>query len=307
MKDLRVILPEVSRIAMRQLYCAVLLISAICAVSAQEADTSLKFEVASVKASAPPTVDPHILAMRTPPDPPGRFTRRDIPLSTLIVMAYRLKQYEYAGPSWLTSARFDIMAKVPEGAAQAQQMVMLQNLLAERFGLKVHREEREMPVYELVIAKGGPKFKEAVPVPPPAAAPKMAFDADGVPVLPPGGGTVWGIPGKDGTSWGVMHEEITMERLARILVPSTGGRPVNDETGLTGKYDLAMHWVLHADAGGAGAAASSDEAALAAPVMGGGPDLFAALQSQLGLKLESKKGMVQVLVVDHCERMPTEN
>ena len=164
LKDLRVILPEVSRIAMRQLYCAVLLISAICAVSAQEADTSLKFEVASVKASAPPTVDPHILAMRTPPDPPGRFTRRDIPLSTLIVMAYRLKQYEYAGPSWLTSARFDIMAKVPEGAAQAQQMVMLQNLLAERFGLKVHREEREMPVYELVIAKGGPKFKVAAGV-----------------------------------------------------------------------------------------------------------------------------------------------
>ena len=68
-----------------------------------------------------------------------------------------------------------------------------------------------------------------------------------------------------------------------------------------------MHWVLRADAGGAGAAASSDEAALAAPVMGGGMDLFAALQSQLGLKLESKKGTVQVLVVDHCEGMPTEN
>jgi uncharacterized protein (TIGR03435 family) len=104
-----------------------------------------------------------------------------------------------------------------------------------------------------------------------------------------------------------MHQEMTMEQLAGVLVSSTGGRPVNDETGLTGKYDLAMHWVLHADAAGAGAAASSDEGALAAPATSGGPGLFAALQSQLGLKLESKKGMVQVLVVDHCERMPTEN
>ncbi|HTX37668.1 MAG TPA: TIGR03435 family protein [Bryobacteraceae bacterium] len=193
------------------MYCPVLLVSAIWAASAQQAVTSLKFEVASVKASSPAAIDPPIQAMRTSPDP-GRFTRKDI-------------------------------------ATQAQQMMMLQNLLAQRFGLKVHREKREMPVYELVVAKGRPKFNQAVAVPP-AAAPKMAFDADGVPVLPPGGGTAWGLPGKDGTSsWGVMHDEITS----------------------------------------AGAA------------------VFAALQSQLGLKLESKKGMVEVLVVDHCERMPTEN
>jgi uncharacterized protein (TIGR03435 family) len=179
-------------------------------------------------------------------------------------------------------------------------MVMLQNLLAERFGLKVHRERREMPVYELVIAKGGPKFKEAVPLPPPAAAPKMAFDADGVPVLPPGGGTVSGLPGKDGTSsWGVMHEEITMERLAAILGSLIGGRSVTDATGLTGKYDLAMHWLLHAD--------PPDSIAPADSSIGAAAGVFAALQSQLGLKLESKKGMVEVLVVDHCERMPAEN
>jgi uncharacterized protein (TIGR03435 family) len=284
---------------MRQLYRPALLFLAIWGASAQKADTSLKFEVASVKVAVPPTVDPHIQAMRTPPDSPGRFTRRDIPLSTLIVMAYRLMPYEYSGPSWLTSARFDIMAKVPEGATQAQQMVMLQNLLAERFGLKVHREKREMPVYELVIAKGGPKFKEAVPVPTPASAPKMAFDSNGVPVLPPGGGTVWGLPGKDDASWGVMHEEITMERLAAILGSLIGGRPVTDATGLNGKYDLAMHWLMPAG--------PADNATPADPYAGAGPSVFAALQSQLGLKLESKKGMVEVLVVDHCERMPTEN
>jgi uncharacterized protein (TIGR03435 family) len=294
--DVRVMLFGVP-IAMRQLHYPALLISAICAGSAQEADTSLKFEVASVKVSVPPTVDPHILAMRTPPDPPGRFTQRDLPLSTLIIRAYRLRSYEYAGPSWLTSARFDIVAKVPEGATQAQQMVMLQNLLAERFGLKVHREKREMPVYELAIAKGGPKFKEAVPVAPPAAG---SYDADGVPVLPPGGGAVWGLRGKDGTStWAVMHEEITMQRLATILSSSIGGRPVTDATGLTGKFDLAMHWLMYTD--------PPDSTAPDDPSIGGGPAVFAALQSQLGLKLESKKGLVEVLVVDHCERTPTEN
>ncbi len=284
---------------MRQMYCPVLLVSAIWAASAQQAVTSLKFEVASVKASSPTTIDPPIQAMRTPPDP-GRFTRRDIPLSILIVMAYRLKPYEYAGPSWLTSTRFDIVAKVPEGVTQAQQMMMLQNLLAERFGLKVHREKREMPVYELVVAKGRAKFNQAVAVPPRTAAPKMAFDADGVPVLPPGGGTAWGLPGKDGTSsWGVMHEEITMERLAAILGSLIGGRPVTDATGLKGKYDLAMHWLMPAG--------PSDSATPADPYVGAGATVFAALQSQLGLKLQSKKGMVEVLVVDHCERMPTEN
>jgi len=277
----------------------------LCAANAQTADPALTFEVASIKVSAPPTVDPHVLAMQTPRDP-GRLTRRDIPLNILIMTAYHLSGYQFSGPSWLNSERFDVTAKVPEGTTQAQQLVMLQNLLAERFGLKVHREMREMPVYDLVIAKGGPKFKEAVPVPPPPKAgdlptvpPKMSFDADGIPLLPPGGGTVWGIPGKDGTSWGVMHEETTMARLAGILGSLIGGRPVNDATGLTGKYDLAMHWVMHVEL--------PDNTAPADPVTGAGAAVFTALQSQLGLKLEPKKGMVEVVVVDHCEKMPTEN
>jgi uncharacterized protein (TIGR03435 family) len=283
--------------------CSLILLA--CAANAQPADSALTFEVASIKVSAPPNVDPHILAMQTPRDP-GRFTRRDIPLNILIMTAYHLSGYQFSGPSWLNSERFDVTAKVPEGATQAQQLVMLQNLLAERFGLKVHREMREMPVYDLVIAKGGPKFKEAVPVPPPpragdppAASAKMTFDADGVPVLPPGGGAIVGIPGKDGTSWGVMHEETTMARLAAILGSFIGGRPVNDATGLTGKYDLAMHWVTHVE--------PPDNTAPAEPVTGAGAAVFAALQSQLGLKLEPKKGTVEVLVVDRCEKIPTEN
>jgi uncharacterized protein (TIGR03435 family) len=286
---------------MRALPCAVLL-SAACAANGQDADVTLTFEVASIKVSAPPSVDPHIQEMRTPRDP-GRFTRWDTPLSVLIIMAYHLKPYEYAGPSWLTSARFDVVAKVPEGATQAQQVVMLQNLLAVRFGLKVHREKREMTIYDLAIAKGGPKFKESVPVPPPptdgSSRPPFTTDADGIPALPPGSGTMWGLPGKDGRSWGVMHEETTMQRLAGILESLIGGRPVNDETGLKGKYDVAMHWLMHED--------PLDNSMPATPTTGAGPAVFAALESQLGLKLESKKGTVEVLVVDHCEKLPTEN
>ena len=91
-----------------------------------------------------------------------------------------------------------------------------------------------------------------------------------------------------------------MERLARIVGSFVGGRRVIDATGLKGKYDLAMHWPMYTN--------PPDDAAAAEPAAGaGGPGLFAALQSQLGLKLESRKGMVEVLVVDHCERLPAEN
>jgi uncharacterized protein (TIGR03435 family) len=288
---------------MRPLYCAALLVSAACAAHAQDADSKSTFEVASIKVAA--AVDPLSQRMPTPRDP-GRFIRRDTPLSILIMTAYHLNGFEYSGPSWLTSARFDITAKVAEGATQAQQMVMLQNLLAERFGLKVHREKREMPAYDLVIAKGGVKFKEYVPPPPPKEgdpppAPfKFTLDADGYPVAHPGGGWL-SMNGK----W-ALHDDITMERFARILMGQLQ-RPVHDATGLAGTYDLAMRWVEGVDAPSAGAEAGADNAGLAAPSGNGGPGLFAALQSQLGLKLESKKGMAQVLVVDQCERMPAEN
>jgi uncharacterized protein (TIGR03435 family) len=275
---------------------------------AQKADQTLTFEVASVKVSEQPQLAP----LRTAPDP-GRFTRRNTTLYILISTAYRLKSYQLIGPSWLRSMEYDVVAKVPDGATAEQQLVMLQNLLAERFGLKVYRETKEMPVYDLVIAKGGPKFKEFVPPPPPkegdprpATPRKMEMDADGSPILPPGGGTVWGFPRRDGAMVGAMREQITMETLARRLVSLTG-RPVNDETGLKGKYELAMHWVMDRDVPGAGAAVSSDGSVPAAPDNGAGPNLFAALQSQLGLKLEPKRGMEEVLMVDHAEKVPTEN
>jgi len=275
---------------MRSPHCAVLL-SVVCAANAQPADPTLTFEVASIKVAAPLSEPNRRSSV------PGRFNRRDTPLYTLIVTAYHLQGFEFSGPSWLTSARFDVVAKVPEGATEAQQRVMLQNLLAERFGLKVHREKRELPVYDLVIAKGGVQFKEYVPPPPPKegepppAPAKFSLDADGYPISHPGGGWL-----SSGGKWS-LHDYITIETLARRLAGMTQ-RWVSDETGLKGKYDVTMRWAMGTGPPEADAADSPD---------GGGPGLFAALQSQLGLKLESKKGLVEVLVVDHCEKIPAEN
>jgi uncharacterized protein (TIGR03435 family) len=141
--------------------------------TAQTTDSTLMFEVASVK----PTADPGATnaqmrgrpgAARSGPDP-ILFTRPRATLSSLLMSAYGLRPQQIAGPDWLTTERYDIQARVPDGATAAQQLVMLQNLLAERFGLKHHREMRELPVYEIVVAKGEPKLQ------PPGAEPLRAM------------------------------------------------------------------------------------------------------------------------------------
>lgn len=175
---------------------------------------------------------------------------------------------------------------------------MLQNLLADRFKLMVHHETREIQRYELRVAKGGPKFQEAAPpkeaAPPgPPGPPKR--DQDGYPIL--GRSSSMAIMGdKARAHWPGM----TMEMLAGLLSGQIHG-PVTDMTGLAGKYDIDLYWNagnnLRAGAPGA------DPAALPSDP---GPTLQQALEDQLGLRLESKKGHVHFLVMDHMERF-TEN
>ena len=254
---------------MRPFNCAVLLLFVAFISDAQSTDTTVAFEVASVKATEQ-DAQAHVYKFQWDP---GRFTAINVPLAGLIHKAYHLKGYEYAGPSWLTSARYDIVAKTPDNAAEEQQSAMLQNLLTERFGLKVHREKREVQIYAMKIANGGPKFKEFVPPSPqeggsspPAASPKAVLDP-GAPLLPPEGGTQW-VGGRGG----IMREpHMTMEELAGKLV-SLVGRPVKDETGLNGRYMLSMRW---------GQDTSDSSAPDDLPSFATG--LFGALQSQLGL------------------------
>lgn len=205
---------------------------------------------------------------------------------------------------------------------------MMQNLLIERFKLAVHREKKDLPVYELTVAKSGPKLKAsageadapdpagrgAAPPPPPRPG-QMPRDADGFPQLPPGRRSMMiMMPGR--ARWRLVDE--SMEQFSKSL-QGMAGRPVNDSTGLTGKYDFELSFAPAA--GGMGLMGRGPMIALPPPPPGaggpGGPDtsasddsvpsIFTAVQDQLGLKLESKKGPVDTLVIDHIEKTPTEN
>jgi uncharacterized protein (TIGR03435 family) len=257
-----------------------LLLAAFCAYGQH-------FEVASLKL-CDPMLDPHAIP-RSVSDP-GHFERRIIPLASLIIAAYRIKGYQLVCPSWMKATRYDVIATIPGGATADEQAVMLQNLLSERLALQVHRESREMTVYALEAAKGGPKFqeyKDGDPLPPAPA------DSDVYRSLPPEGGMM--CLGGMGCA---LRAHFTMEALAKRL-ESLVGRPVHDETGLKGTYNLSSHW------GNDGGAESSGDGAPDLPSFLAG--LFTALQSQLGLKLESRKGSVEMLVVDRAEQVPTEN
>jgi uncharacterized protein (TIGR03435 family) len=184
---------------------------------------------------------------------------------------------------------FNLSVTIPEGTTKAQYYVMLQNLLIERFRLAVHHESREMPVYELVVAKGGPKLKESGDAPAEVAPltpapPKL--DKDGYPILNGRGTSMMNGKAR------MFYPGWTTAQIAGLLSNHVG-HPVTDATGLKWKYEFALTWATDN-----GSQQPSDDA---------GPTIFNALQEQLGLKLEPKKGQVDFLVVDHLEKMPTEN
>jgi uncharacterized protein (TIGR03435 family) len=253
------------------------------------AQTQPAFEVASVRIAVP--LGP--LGMRFDihggpgTEDPGLFTCKNCSLYMLVSMSHGgLAQYELSAPAWTRDARFDVSAKLPPGASEESFQLMMQDLLTERFKMAVHREKKEMPVYEMTIAKNGPKLKESGPK---AAAKdddapsgKFQRDKDGFPILP-SGTTMAIVPG---------HARLRSEdqRIAWFVDMMKGqlNAPVTDMTGLKGKYDFTLSWSWDHDE----------------PIE---PMLVDAVQSQLGLKLEKKKGSIQILVVDHAQRSPTEN
>ena len=255
-----------------------------------------QFEVASIKPSAPPDGGRMRVGSRGGPGSkdPGLYSCENYPLPALIRDAFGLKEYQLSGPDWMQSARFMVSAKIPEGTTKEQFLLMKQNLLLERFKLAYHREKKEMQAYELVVAKGGPKMKESAgPLDPderPARMTERKTDAEGFPVLPPGRVPMMMMIAGGHAS--ARHVAETMEEFA-VSVSMLVHKPVTDATGLTGKYDFTLNWIAE----GAGPSTGDDT----------GPTLFRALPEQLGLRLEARKGMVEVLVVDHVEKSPTEN
>jgi uncharacterized protein (TIGR03435 family) len=249
------------------------------------------FEVASVKPSPPPGPSAGF-ATRADGGPgtpdPTRIDYRNLPLSSLIGQAYGLDHWQLSAPEWMAVEKYDIAAKVPPGATEEQFRLMLQRLLAERFKLRVHRGKQEMPMYSLTAARSGPRLKSHAGAPPvvDTDGPKRpSRDSNGYPILPlPNGMMTMGGKSR------LQTDDAPLAQLARYL-SSYLGAPVRDDTGLEGKYDIGLFWVSR-DSGW-----ETDS----------GPDLFAALQEQLGLKLEKKKGPVEILAIDHAEKVPTGN
>jgi uncharacterized protein (TIGR03435 family) len=189
-------------------------------------------------------------------------------LKAIIQMAYGVKDYQYSAPGWLSSVCFDISAKPPSGYTHQKLRPLLQALLTNRFALAVHHVSKDVPAYALVVEKGGSKLQEA-------AGPRGFFTAR--PGL---------IEGKRRSM-----SEIT-DVLARLL-----NRPVIDETGLKSVYDIKLEWIPDPTA-----PVSTDDAA-----SDPGASLSTALHEQLGLKLQSRKVPVDAVIVDHVEKVPTEN
>jgi len=312
------------------------------AVFGQTPAAPLAFEVASIKPA--PTITPAMVQSGKPIHAGMKIdaSRVDIGyfgLQELIARAYDVKNYQISGPDWITSMgaqvtgqRFDIIAKMPEGATKEQVPEMLRTLLAERFKLTAHRETKEHNVYALVVGKGGPKLKEADPLP---IAP--AVSADGGPAPPPSTGsnqvTVNASPtgatvsdgegGKqtmsmapDGKSMRLANSRITMAKFAEGLAPMLD-RPVVDMTELKGFYQVSMDIPMEelmamarkmgamvpGGGGGGGGAAGAPAEAASDP---SGGSIFNTIQL-LGLKLEARKAPIEQIVIDHVEKMPTEN
>jgi bla regulator protein blaR1 len=254
------------------------------------------FEVASIKPDKSGT------GMTTLRTTPVGFSASNISLKALIQQAYGVEENQILGaPSWLGSERYDIEAKVASSDTDAlhdlnpdQRRIMLQPLLADRFQLKVHTELKDLPVLALVVAKGGPKLHEAKPG---DTYPNGLKGFDG----PGGPGMMLMRPGQ------LTAQGVDLWFVAKQLSQQLG-RTVQDKTGLTGKYDFTLQWKPDRDpspmpgappAGeqGPGATLSTDSSEAS---------IFTAVQEQLGLKLESRKAPVEVLVIDHVEA-PSEN
>jgi uncharacterized protein (TIGR03435 family) len=248
-----------------------------------------RFEVASIK-PAPPDARGDMIR----PGPGGGITISNLTLKAMIGLGWQVQPFQISGgPAWLDSARYDVIAKREGKPQPAETPLMIQSLLEERFQLAVHRETRELPVYALVLArkdgKLGPRLTEskegsctpADPTKPPPPSPTLWC------------GWVETSPRGELRAASIRLSDLAPS-LSRLL-----GRSVVDQTGLTGKFDIHAEW-------------SPDDrlqlppGAAPPPADTTGPSIFTAFQEQLGLRIESQRGPVEILVVDRAER-PSEN
>jgi uncharacterized protein (TIGR03435 family) len=266
--------------------------------SAQNATPALSFEVASVRLYSQQQSGPTGTSGGPGTRDPERYTGRGMPLRIYLCVAFATPacQEQMSGPGWIDAEKYDIVAKVPPGTSKEQFQKMMQNLLAERFRLAIRHETKTLQVFNLVIARNGPKLRESTTADAPAAGPpaKVEHDADGFPLLPPGRRGFIASFGPGRLSHWTARQQ-TMTEFARSLTqPNAAGRQVIDKTGLTGKYDFTLMYEMRFP----GAPAADDAPALI---------LEDALERQLGLKLVEAKAPFDFVIIDRGDKVPAEN
>lgn len=238
-----------------------------------------EFEAATVRPYAPQTPDGGF-KMSGNNDDPGMARMVAMTLHALVSQAYHVKDYQVEGPAWTGTERYDIVAKVPAGTTPENRRMMEQNLLADRFHLTVHREPKEMQVYALVVAKGGLKL-EPVPADRPGPGGFMRFH---------GAGHIEGV-------------KITFASFAD-LISRFVDHPVVDQTGVSDGFDFKLDFAMDPRLLMVpGMAAKPPEPAPGDQDL---PSLFTAVQT-LGLRLEARKEPMDIIVIDHADKIPTEN
>jgi uncharacterized protein (TIGR03435 family) len=287
---------------MKKLPWIACLAAAALIASGQAATNAPEFDVAAVKPVAAPDLGRLAMLPASVTEDrgfdggpgskdPGRINYHEVTLKSLLAKAYDVKSDQISGPSWLGSEHYTIQATLPPDTDKDRFRLMLQRLLAERFGIRLHREERQAPVYLLKVAKNGPKLKPAEEVPQyqsederKEAAQKAAqegmakmMEANARPGVKTGGQSIYMTRG-------------TTQRFAEML-RSPLGRPVVDRTQLPGEYSLRLAW--NPDNG------PQDDS--------GGVSIFTAIQEQLGLTLEGGKEPIEFLVIDEAQKVPTAN
>lgn len=266
---------------------------------AQSPSEPLQFEVASIKPSAG---DERRVGFQIQPG--GGFRAMGANVKLLIGFAYDVRDFQISGgPGWINSDRYDILAKAeraassddppadPRALSDAQRKTMqeqlrerVQALLADRFQLKIHRESKEAPVYALLVGKNGPKFKPSeIPAGVERRGPMLRMSRSEI-----------------------SGQGVQLDMLATTL-SNLLGRPVIDRTDLKGAFDIALQWTPDPGQAGAMFGGPPPPGVQAPPPPDpNGPSIFTAVQEQLGLRLESQKGPVEMIVIDRVEK-PSDN
>jgi uncharacterized protein (TIGR03435 family) len=296
----------------------------------------LEFEVASIKPAAPMTGGMFRIGMRVDA---GRMDYENVSMKDCVRTAYRLKDYQISGPDWMATTRFDITAKLPEGGTKEQVPEMLQALLADRFKISVHHELKPHDSYALVVAKNGPKLTPSEEDKPDGSGNSTSFSngpsassaASSAKAAAEGAMTKMTMSAGGGGGGGVMAHTMgdgpggTMkmqskkqtvtafaDMLARFL-----GSPVVDLTEIQGKYDFTLEIsredmgrgsgiMIMKGGGHEGAGSGPDAANPAGAPDDSGSTIFKSVQDY-GLKLDKRKTPLDFLVIDHIEKLPTEN